>query len=92
MKRGGCASQCSAAPRCQGVQPLRQPLQALLSRTNSEGPDQALPGAEGVGPVVGTSGTGHEGQSFFLSTPSSFLSESACPSLSSQGSDTDAGN
>lgn len=74
MKRRGRAVSAAAAPRCQGVQPLRQPLQALLSRTNSGAPDQALPGAEGLGPLVGTSGTGDERQSFFLSTPSSFPS------------------
>lgn len=74
MKCRGCAARAAPAPRCHGVQPLRQPLQALLSRTNPEGPDQALPRAEGLGPLVGTSGTGYEGQSSFLSTPSSFLS------------------
>lgn len=74
MKRRGCAARAAPAPRCHGVQPLRQPLQALRSRTNPEGLDQALSRAEGLGPLVGTSGTGYKGQSSLLSAPSSFPS------------------
>ena len=38
------------------------------------GLDQALPGAEELGPLLETSGFGDKGQDLFLSSPSSFPS------------------